>query len=124
MLGYEVGEEFIAYLEGRTEDSLRVEKWEMLISYIEKFNAHVSPIACYIFYWYVRNRQTQATTLGVTKNNSDNPVVSPNEKLVTAWNAMVTMNVYFVKWIDKHRLYYKGWHYDHNMLESINELGI
>jgi len=123
MLGCEIGVEFIKYIKNRPGDKKQIiDKWENIITSLNEFE--VSPIACYVFYWYVRINQTQATITGTTKNNTDNPVVSPNGRIIPAWNMMVTCNKYFIDWMDKNKLDYQGWDFDPDMLETINEFGI
>jgi hypothetical protein len=123
MFGCEVGNDFNAYIKNRpANEDERVEKWERLINHINGFD--VSPIACFVFYWFVRQRQTQPTAVGVTKNNSDNPVVSPNIHLITAWSMMAVLNKYLIDIIDKNREDYPDWDFNCSMLEPINEFGI
>lgn len=120
MFGCDIGRDFISYIKRRDEIE-KEERWEELISFINGFD--VSPIACYVFYWFVRQRQTQATNVGVTLNKSDNPVVSPNILIVNAWNMMVTINKYVLDFISDKKEY-GCVDCDCSLLEPINELGI
>jgi len=123
MLGCDVARDLIAYVKNRPEEeSDKVEKWEDIISWFQ--DCEISPIACYIFFYFVRWNQTQVTHLGTLKANSDNPVVSADSKLIEAWNIMVTMNKYFVDWMEKRRYVYPDWDFNPCMLETINCFGI
>lgn len=123
ILGCEISRDLIAYIKNRPEEeSDKVEKWENIISWFQ--NCEISPIACYIFFYYVRWSQTRATHLGTLKNNSDNPVVSNDEKLISAWNIMVTMNNYFIRWMEQEISAYPDWYFDDYLLEPINSFGI
>lgn len=123
MLGEKIGDAYMEYINNRPEDdSEQIDKWEKLRDLFDSIAP--SPLNCYVFFHYVRSNQTQATNLGVTKNNSDNPVVSSNEKMITAWNTMVNMNRYIVRWMYRHLYDYPGWNYDSNMIKSINSFGI
>lgn len=70
-----------------------VRTWRGLIDVIvinEELSVKLSPIANYVYYWYVRNLHQQMTTISVVKNKGENSVnVSPDEKLAKAWNDMV-----------------------------------
>lgn len=47
-------------------------------------------IACYVYYWYMRNKATSTTGVGETISKTDNATrVSPAFKMSTAWNKMV-----------------------------------
>lgn len=116
LLGYDLSEEYIAYL---SQESEVIEKWDNLTAKLKAFR--VSPIACYVFYWLVRNNQTQATQIGVTKADSDNEVSTPNMKLVQAWNNGVSSNLRLVKWLSDNQY---DFHCSRNLLTPINILGV
>jgi hypothetical protein len=48
-----------------------------------------SPIANYVYYWYMRNKATITTGVSEAKGVSENTVsVSPRQKMISAWNEM------------------------------------
>ena len=52
-----------------------------------------SPIANFVYYYWQRNNATFQTNAGVKTLNVQNTIsVSPAEKMVSAWNQMVTWN--------------------------------
>ena len=79
-------------------------------------------MACYVYYWYVRDHQLRATGIGVTYANSDNRVVKPITLLTRVWNRMVDMNRSIVKDV----LVPNGVEFvcQKELLEQINTLGI
>lgn len=120
LLGCEVSVKFMNYIKNRDEiESEKNEQWEYLIDWLT--NQELNPIACYVFFFYVRNNNVTATSAGVVKNNSDNPVVSPNSKIITAWNAMVGIHHYLFNWIEDN---IPDAIFDKSLLEPINSLGI
>lgn len=116
LLGCDLSEEYIAYL---SEESEPIEKWDNLTAQLKAFK--VSPIACYVYYWFVRNNQTQATPIGVTKADSDNIVSTPNMKLVQAWNNGVRSNIRLVRWLSDNEYEYNC---SRNLLTPINIFGV
>lgn len=120
ILGREMSVKFMNYLKDRLSDGYEQnDKFEHLIDWLT--NQELSPIACYVFFFYVRNNNVSATATGVVRNNSDNPVVNPNSKLITAWNAMATIHHYLSEWIEEN---ITGASFDESLLEPINSLGI
>jgi hypothetical protein len=119
LLGYENAKAFIAYYTNRpTAEADKVEKWEYLIDFIESFTT--SPVACYIFYWYVRAVQTRATHNGVMAINSDNPIVSPKRKMADAYNSMVADTFVMIKY----DLYHVLGNYDCEVFRYINAMNV
>jgi hypothetical protein len=51
--------------------------------------AKKSPIANYVYYWYIRNNHTQTATTGENKAaNENSTAANPTFKIVRAWNEM------------------------------------
>lgn len=52
-----------------------------------------SPIADYVYYWYLRNNNTQTAAMGEVAGQAENATkVSPGYKMAKAWNDMVAKN--------------------------------
>jgi hypothetical protein len=94
--------------------------WDEFRSLVADNAAKVSPIANYVYFFMVRSDQSRATINGVKKDGDDN-LVSPNEKLVAAWNDMVAANRKLYVWLCKH---FRKVQTEQEMLETINALGV
>lgn len=57
-----------------------------------------SPIANFIYYWYLRNNATTTAGSGEAGNNVSAPV-SPKTKMVRAWNQMAEWNLELVEFL-------------------------
>ena len=56
------------------------------------------PFADYVFFYILRDMNTQATTTGLVQLKCANDYVSPIQKQVSIWNGMVKKNKEFVRW--------------------------
>lgn len=90
----------------------------------------VSPIANYVYYWYIRNNHTQTATTGETKAaNENSSMASPALKLVRAWNEMSAWICELVDYLDAKKDDYSEWA-DHDVycmrrkFRPINEFNI
>ncbi|MEG1950484.1 MAG: hypothetical protein RR137_08990 [Odoribacter sp.] len=86
-----------------------------------------SPIAYYVYYWFVRNRITETVGIGEIQGQSDNStVVSPSEKMIKAWNNMVDDVNNIVYWIKCNKCDYPSFSPDlsSDIFFKINTLGI
>lgn len=98
LLGKRMADDFRMFLLKRESGELTEDDYsELFEQLVFEFTSYGSvekrsPIAYYVYYWYVRENQLRATPLGVTLANSDNRVVSPVAKLTTAWNRMADMS--------------------------------
>ena len=107
--------EFIDYLNSEEDN---VDKWEKLLALLsEKY----SPIACYIFFKYIKEGNYSVTRVG-TVTSADDDAVSPMVIQMRAWNDMVDMNkrVYQLLQADE----YEGVRFDPSMICRINSMGI
>ena len=121
LLGKELAAEFAAYLE--QEDKEPEPRWEKLLSALVPVPC-VSPIANYVFFYYVRRNQRSVTPLGVTETNSDNKVVSCDFLTVGAWNDMVDMNRDVACFLQGNAGDYPGLMTDDELLTKINVLSV
>lgn len=82
--------------------------------------AKVSPIANYVYFFMVRDNQSFATINGVKKDGDEN-LVSPRQKMVDAWNDMVSQNRRLYPWLCKtfHQV-----PTEQELLETINPLNV
>lgn len=129
LLGEELYEKFSSYIENGKEPSEK--RWDDLIDrLVVKRNdgekaLSKSPIANYIYFHYLRHNHTQATITGVKADGDDGRLVSPERKMIFAWNDMVEMNRRLVGWLEENRrLIYPGLVFDEELLETINPFGI
>lgn len=87
-----------------------------------------SPIANYVYYWYLRNNATTTAGGGETTNNVSIPT-SPDGKLARAWNEMVEWNRELIEFFYSNNIVYSfdmDTFYDANrlnLLTPINLLG-
>lgn len=76
---------------------------EELVNALRDETLLTSPIANFVYYFYQRDKATISTTVGEKQVSIQNTAsVSPNEKLVKAWNEMVEMSA------DIHKKLYDG----------------
>lgn len=82
---------FLDILNGKTYTYNDTEYiWQGLVNTMMK----ISPIANYVFFYYVRDNATSMTTVGNTSNTTENSTrVSPTDKLVFAWQGMAEVNI-------------------------------
>lgn len=66
------------------------QKWQDLKEKLVDADTKESPIANYVYYFYMRDNYTQTVGLGEVKATAENAVMSNNDaKMVRAWNEMV-----------------------------------
>ena len=94
--------------------------WDEFKKLVADKSARVSPIANYVYFFMVRSDQARATINGVKKDGDEN-LVSPNEKLVYAWNDMVAQNRKLYVWLCRN---FRNVQTEQEMLETINLLGV
>lgn len=69
---------------------VRLHKWIGFVSVADDVSGKKSPIANYVYYWWMRSHATQSTGVSEVVANADNAVnVSVAEKASRAWNEMV-----------------------------------
>jgi hypothetical protein len=69
-----------------------------------------SPIANYVYYWYMRNNHTQTASTGETKGKHENAdYASVSTKLVRAWNEMSECICELVDYLDAKKDVYTEW---------------
>lgn len=86
-LGEKVSRAFNDYL-NRGEEGEEDEKWEKLKAML---TATPSPVACYVYFMYVREVNTSVTRQGVTVYAGED-AVSPASLQRRAWNKMAELN--------------------------------
>ena len=73
-----------------------------------------SPIANYVYYWYLVREAQQTTGVGQAATKSQNSIrVNPMDKLVKAWNEMVNMLHDLCKFLNANRSTYPLWKTEH-----------
>lgn len=83
-----------------------------------------SPIANYIYFHYLRHNHTQVTITGVKADGDDGRLVSPERKMMFAWNDMVRMNIRLVRWLQANNADYPDIATDFELMETINSFGL
>lgn len=121
LLGNKLGLEFANYL-GKEEKEPEA-RWDNLLSELVPMPC-VSPVANYVYFYYVRGNQVHATSIGATVTNSDNRITSCDSLIIPAWNEMVEMNRAVHSWLEGHKDEYAGFETHHELLEKINRLGV
>jgi hypothetical protein len=87
-----------------------------------------SPIANYVYYWFMRNNATQTAATGEVKGTSENSAnVSASVKIVRAWNEMAEtvreMNEFLMTFRDLYNWDHNRYHYRRHF-RPINEFNI
>lgn len=61
-----------------------------------------SVIANYVYFFYQRKSISQSTGIGEAQTNAENAInVSPNEKLIAAWNELARRVIEFIEYMDR-----------------------
>ena len=128
------GESFTnAFLEGLslTEGDPEKEKWKVLKSKlcVEKEFYKESPVAYYVYRFYLLYLRDNTTTTGNKKSKSTHANnVSDARKLVSSWNKMVKFNKRFIKWFesnfDTYKAFWNGHLVDADLLTPINDMNL
>lgn len=113
LLGEELHEDFL----DNGDSALWEEFKGMLVT--DNGITKVSPIANYVYFFLVRNGQDTATVNGVRKDGEN--LVSPQRKMVWAWNDMVQRNRKLYKWLCMN---FRNVQTEQEMLETINEFNV
>lgn len=91
------------------------EKWVTLKKILVNETTLTSPIANYVYYWFIRNQITNTAGIGETVNQANNStVVSPEQKMVKAWNDMVDDLTPIIQFMNNNRLLYSDFRPDYN----------
>ena len=126
ILGRENANEFINFLNLKEKDPDKAtdKKWLNLINILvdDENGRKESPIAYYIYFFYLKRNQLEVTPLGVTE--ADANIAPCNKKMIDSWNQMAYMNEYISKWLFDNRNDYGGYFFELEMIEVINQLGI
>lgn len=97
------------------------------------FVAMPSPIAQYVYYWYMENKATDTTLVGpVVQTVDNNARVNAVRKMIDAWNEMVRLNRVLYYFLSVNKEIYPEWSgrlfpywYDCNeMFNSKNEMDL
>lgn len=108
LLGEELYNDFLSNKE--------TDKWNGFKKLLVNETAKASPIANYVYFYLVRESQSTATINGV-KSDGDKNIVSPQSKMVSAWNDMVKENRKLYNWLCKE---FHNIQTDEELLETIN----
>ena len=122
MFGSEIHEELDIYLKGRNAFSVKIDKMEKILSFLT-INGF-SPIANYVYFYYVRSRQSISSPIGVEKEIDKSVITDMISKSVIAWNGMVSMNRRIADYMSKNTKTYPFWSCKDFMLMNINEYGL
>lgn len=69
-----------------------------------------SPIANYVYYWYIRNNYTQTSTMSEVKATNENAVIAnPSLKMDRAWNEMSAWICELIDYLDAKKDDYTEW---------------
>lgn len=121
LLGEKLCDEFTGYLSSDREE----ERWERLKEKLIRTAPFPrSPIANYVYFHFLRNNDSAATITGVKKDEDDGALVSPERKMIFAWNDMVRQNEKIARFMLDNMPDYEGWELDEDLLTPINSFGI
>lgn len=124
LLGESMAFEFIEYLDSESEP---VDKWENLKSHLVidmGKTVKLCPAANYVYYYYLRAHQSDATSTGVKVDDDDGKLVSASQKMVDAWNDMVRLNRKVCAWMESCGDVYKDVKTDQVLLVPINTMNL
>lgn len=100
-----------AYLAGIVEVPIPT-KWTNLQDKIRNNTSKVSPIASYVYWWYMRNQASQTVGMGQAKPAAENAVIVSNiDKMVRSWNEMVDQTNVIAKFINDNKTDYPDYPY-------------
>jgi len=98
ILGQTLADEFLVEMAKPEVDI--IQKWKDLRAKLVNPIAKESPIANYVWFYYVRDLITQQTGTGNASPTNENSIlVNPIDKTTRAWNEMVSLNYSFYDWI-------------------------
>lgn len=117
LLGGELSHDFISYIQ--SDSKAPVEMFDSLKSRL--VTESISPIANYVFYYYLKNKTLKTLEGNPDETSSKNTISSASRKLVIVWNQMVEMNKEIVLWLSKERIKFYS---DGNILFPINGFGL
>lgn len=124
MLGNKLSKEVTDYLELLEQENAEAEeeseeesKYESLCKLLRE------PFANYVFFYILRDANTQATIKGLVRLKCDNTYVSPIQRQVSTWNDMVKKNREFVKWASSKQCPFTV-SIDSNLLTPINTFNL
>jgi hypothetical protein len=85
--------------------------WRGLVSAVSgESSFDLSPIANYVYYWYIRNNYTQTSTMSEVKATNENAAIAnPSLKMVRAWNEMSQWICELVDYLDAKKDDYTEW---------------
>lgn len=84
-----------AFIDGLSQDPIE-QRW------IDLKETVTPMIACYVYYWYMRNSKTQTMGIGEVRINPElSTNINPSEKMAFIWNKMVDKVIEFIKTLDK-----------------------
>jgi len=113
----------ITYQGVELDDEYMDVKWSNLRSKVTK-----NMIACYVYFYWMRDAAQQNTGIGVVESKAENAtVVSGSWKMVRAWNEMVDGILELYDFLDLNKEVYTTWkpYYRHNLyFRYINAMNI
>ena len=115
-------EPFMSWYEQYEDGSEDAEKSEYKKLYDMLTDYASSPIAYYVYFFYVRTKNSMSTANGTIKKSVNS--VSPIEKLVISWNTMADLTRKIDKYILSNDDFYKGYKPNFYLLEYINSMGV
>ena len=118
LLGDELYNDFLVHENEGDHGACWEELKSLLVSDYGEFKT--SPIANYVYFHLLRNTHSTATLNGVKADGETN-LISPQRKMVYAWNDMVDSNRRIYVWAARR---FKNIRIDQEMLEPINEFNI
>lgn len=119
VLGSTLGRRVNGYLLCKDEgDSVKSEHYDEVCSWLRE------PFAYYVFFNFLRDYQTTASTAGVTQQKKADRHVAPIQRQVAAWNAMVDHHRDFAAWAASGDCPLGGIEVVTDMLTKINTLNL
>lgn len=92
VFGEDMSADVTAAAAAAAEEGYKGSNWDDLLKLLYNSNTLVSPLANFIYFYFMRNRITETTGAGEMSLNAENAIRKSNTwKLTRAWNEMVDL---------------------------------
>ena len=119
-----LGEDFYAEYFAAIAVQSHNAKWDTLANQIYDSTNKISPVAAYVYYFFMLNSSTLTVTTGEAQSTYDNATLKANHtKVCRSWNWMVDRSEEIKDWLDERKSTYTTWARPESM-EKINTFGI
>ena len=111
-VAYTVDQKWTDLIEGveYTDLAGKLRYWQGFVTFLPSLIGNQSPIANYVYYWFVRNNLSQTATMGEVKTANENATAhNPGLKMVRAWNEISRWVCDLVDYLNAAKVTYPEW---------------